>query len=562
MTKVLKRFFCAILFVIMFISGLFSKPLFPFFTQAKSASIKSNEEIIKTVNDVANGIIKWKKADLNANENENLINDKYLELAGTTPGDWYQIGLSRLGVKDNYQGYLAVIKDKVRERYETEEKLSAAKATEWHRISLAVLAAGGDPTDMGKDKKGNTINLIADGTYNRGKSASLGKQGINGWIWGLIALDSMRYEIPSDAFYTRDDIIKEILSRQLPSGGFTLSGTQPDPDITAMALQALAPYCESEKEYIYNDFLTDEKRNKTVKKVVDEALNCLSKLQLESGDFESWGTVNVESTDQVVVALCCLNINPLTDKRFIKNGNTLLDGILKYRTQDGGIAHSFTYSEDNPTAKAGKSNSMAGEQTLYTMAALMRFYKNQRPLYDFRAEKGTKSVNAEFTKEDAAAADALPKTLTTKEYSTVVTLLERLQNSEDFNGKSEYLKKLNAAKEEISKIEAEIASINADIKSELYPFEKLTVKDKGKIDGIVKRYEALSEYDREKIEGYEDVVKSKTKVDNLLRGYIIGAVLAFSATVIAFFTVRSIVKKRRKKQREMEQLEKLYEDEE
>ncbi len=86
------------------------------------------------------------------------------------------------------------------------------------------------------------------------KSASLGKQGINGWIWGLIALDSMRYEIPSDAFYTRDDIIKEILSRQLPSGGFTLSGTQPDPDITAMALQALAPYCESEKEYIYNDF--------------------------------------------------------------------------------------------------------------------------------------------------------------------------------------------------------------------------------------------------------------------------------------------------------------------
>ncbi len=562
MTKVLKRFFCAILFVIMFISGLFSKPLFPFFTQAKSASIKSNEEIIKIVNDVANGIIKWKKADLNANENENLINDKYLELAGTTPGDWYQIGLSRLGVKDNYQGYLAVIKDKVRERYETEEKLSAAKATEWHRISLAVLAAGGDPTDMGKDKKGNTINLIADGTYNRGKSASLGKQGINGWIWGLIALDSMRYEIPSDAFYTRDDIIKEILSRQLPSGGFTLSGTQPDPDITAMALQALAPYCESEKEYIYNDFLTDEKRNKTVKKVVDEALNCLSKLQLESGDFESWGTVNVESTDQVVVALCCLNINPLTDKRFIKNENTLLDGILKYRTQDGGIAHSFTYSEDNPTAKAGKSNSMAGEQTLYTMAALMRFYKNQRPLYDFRAEKGTKSENAEFTNEDKAAADALPKVLTTKEYSTVVTLLERLQNSEDFNGKSGYLKKLNAAKEEISKIEAEIASINADIKSELYPFEKLTVKDKGKIDGIVKRYEALSKYDREKIEGYEDVIKSKTKVDNLLRGYIIGAVLAFSAAVIAFFTVRSIVKKRRKKQREMEQLEMLYEDEE
>ncbi len=134
-------------------------------------------------------------------------------------------------------------------------------------------------------------------------------------------------------------------------------------------------------------FLTDEKRNKTVKKLWTKHLTAFQNCNWNQAIFESWGTVNVESTDQVVVALCCLNINPLTDKRFIKNGNTLLDGILKYRTQDGGIAHSFTYSEDNPTAKAGKSNSMAGEQTLYTMAALLRFYKNQRPLYDFSRRK-------------------------------------------------------------------------------------------------------------------------------------------------------------------------------
>lgn len=70
---------------------------------------------------------------------------------------------------------------------------------------------GGDPTRIGADENGSPINLIADGTYDRGKTVSLGRQGITGWIWGLIALDAMRYEIPNGAYYSRDDIITEIL---------------------------------------------------------------------------------------------------------------------------------------------------------------------------------------------------------------------------------------------------------------------------------------------------------------------------------------------------------------
>ena len=95
-----------------------------------------------------------------------------------------------------------------------------------------MLAAGGDPTSFGVCD-GEKIDLVADGTYNRGKTTSLGRQGINGWIWGLIALDSKRYSVPADAYYTRDDIITEILSRQLPDGGFALSGAASDPDLTA-----------------------------------------------------------------------------------------------------------------------------------------------------------------------------------------------------------------------------------------------------------------------------------------------------------------------------------------
>ena len=189
----------------------------------------------------ADGIIAWKKADNGSEPGGDLINNAFLELAGTTPGDWFPIGMSRLGVTDDYDGYLAVLRQKVEKRYVTKDKLSRAKATEWHRISLAVLAAGGDPTSFGKNADGSAIDLIADGTYDRGRTAPLGRQGINGWIWGLIALDSMRYPVPDGAFYTRDDLITAILSQQLCDGGFALTGSAADPDITAMAVQALAP---------------------------------------------------------------------------------------------------------------------------------------------------------------------------------------------------------------------------------------------------------------------------------------------------------------------------------
>lgn len=126
---------------------------------------------------------------------------------------------------------------------------------------------------------------------------------------------------------------------------------------------------------------------KTVRQVVDESIALLSTLQLDTGDFSSWGTQNAESTCQVTVALCALGIDPLTDSRFIKNGNTLLDGILRYRKDSGGFVHSFVYDPENPTADPDEPNTMAGEQVLYTMAALWRQASGLRPLYDFRPER-------------------------------------------------------------------------------------------------------------------------------------------------------------------------------
>ena len=343
----------------------------------------------ETSTGIATDIIDWKKSTVGSDADGYLMNDSFLTLAGTTPGDWYPIGLGRLGITDNQTGYLAVINENVQKRYQTAEKLDRTKATEWHRISLAVLASGGDPRHMGVNGE---IDLIADGTYNRGLTASPGRQGINGWIWGLIALDSKRYEVPSDAVNTREDFIVEILRTQRTDGGFALTGEVSDVDITAMAIQALAPYYNSETVYFYTSSVvkiadgTYAEHSKTVREVIDESVTWLSSVQCADGDFASWGMQNVESTAQVLVALSTLGVDALHDSRFIKNGNTVLDGILKYRLSNGGFVHSFTYDPDNPTSLPDQANTMASEQVLYALVSLWRYQNGMRSLYDMRDE--------------------------------------------------------------------------------------------------------------------------------------------------------------------------------
>lgn len=572
---------------------------------------------ISEIRGVADGIIKWKKADVGSQPDEFLINDEFLSLAGTTPGDWYPVGLGRLGVKDNSDGYMAVINDEIDKRYATAEKLDKAKATEWHRISLAILSCGGNPRKAGLN---GDKDLIADGTYNRAdeNGGILGKQGINGFIWGLIALDSMFYAVPSDAVYTRDDIILNILSREIDGGGWALTGDDPDPDITAMAIQSLAPYYNSEKEYSCRN--GDTVSLKKVRDTVKRALDKLSSVQQTDGGFISWGMPNSESAVQVLTALCSLGKNPFETQEFIKNGKTIYDGIIKYRNSDGGFLHSFVYDEENPSSLPDVSNTMAGEQVLYGMAALIRFLNGERRFYDFRPEqsdeikKAISDVTAEienlsyvsdraevervyekyldidsaersyvynyenlsdilrfkeipyaeeitdynsgnagdngpmyeFTSTDVAHTDALPRKLTMANRAEVLKLFTKIKNSFDFPEKSKYYAKLEKAKNEIDGLDEEIASIKRLIKEELYPFNKITLKDKKTIYDLYDRYTALSEYDRTLFEksDIEGLIKCKTQVDNLQTAVIIS--VAACVTVIALI-VFIIVRIRKRK---------------
>lgn len=334
-------------------------------------------------------IINWRKAISGVSLDEPLMSEVFLDSVGSTAGDWAAIGIGRSGYADDYNAYLAVTAAYISKSYQENGYLDRTKATEWQRIGLAVLSAGGDPVSIGEDQEGNPVDLVEDGSYNRGKVMSLGIQGTNGLIFGLLLMDSMRYDIPADAADTREGVLEKILSSQIKDGGFNLTSIDPqsDVDMTAMALQALAPYYNSEKTYRYVQQGTKQDQVKSVRQVVDEALQFLSSSQQESGGFTSWGSENSESCSQVLIALTSLGIDPGNDQRFIKNGNTVIDGLMQYHMEEGGFIHSKEYDEENPNADPDKSNTMASDQALCALTALCRYYGGMRNLYDFRPEQ-------------------------------------------------------------------------------------------------------------------------------------------------------------------------------
>lgn len=275
--------------------------------------------------------------------------------SGSIGGDWAVLGLARAGYSGEgsyYQTYYNNVAALVKEK---QGVLSKNKYTEYSRTILGLTAAGYDPRDV-------------EGYDLTAALADFDKvvwQGVNGPIWALIALDSGNYEIPAAAEgktqTTRENLVEYILSRQLSDGGWATSASAEtsDVDMTAMAIQALAPY--------YSD-------NAAVRKAVDQALNWLSRQQDEKGGFANTsGDGNSESCAQVVVALTALGINPATDSRFTKNGVSALGALCAYYVQGGGFRNVAT--DNGP-------NGMATEQGYYALVSYVRFLDQKTSLYD------------------------------------------------------------------------------------------------------------------------------------------------------------------------------------
>ena len=270
---------------------------------------------------------------------------------GSVGGDWLIFGLARSGVKvpqKYFDTYYENVEAAVREKNGV---LSDRKYTEYSRTVLALTAIGKNPADVaGFD----LLKPLAD-------FEQVTKQGINGTIFALLALDSGNYEMPEDpdaaVQATRQMYVDELLARELPDGGWTLAGGEPDVDITAMTVQALAKYREQPDAAA----------------AVERGLAVLSSLQEPDGGYVSWGSSNSESVAQVIVALTELGV-PLSDERFVKNDVTVADALLRFAQENGAFVHVRDGS--------GGDDEMATEQAFYALAAIHRAVTGETTLYD------------------------------------------------------------------------------------------------------------------------------------------------------------------------------------
>lgn len=307
--------------------------------------------------------------------------------AGSSVSDWTALALARAGIADDYAGYLARLQACVERQYAENGSLHDVKATEYHRIALTVAALGGDPASFGTKSDGTAIDLVAEGTYNW-QGDDLGGQGLNGWIFALLTMDAVGAEVPADARYSRQDMLDAIVSAQLPDGGFSLGGGTMDVDITAMALQALAPYREQYQE------------------VIDAALNALSAAQTVTGGFESWGAQSSESCAQVILALTALDIDPVEDGRFQKNQRNVVEALMDFRLSDGGFAHE----------KDGPLDAMACEQAMQALTAMELRQQGEGRFFDLTAAhpvqlETTPDTDTETPAESGGSFPVLPVVL-------------------------------------------------------------------------------------------------------------------------------------------------------
>ena len=273
---------------------------------------------------------------------------------GAIGGEWMVIGLARSGrtvpgVEDYYQKAVEYVQQSIDP---DTGRLHKAKSTDNSRMILALTAIGKDVTNVGGY---NLLAGLSDLEFVK-------YQGNNGPIWALLALDCGNYPAPNGGTTTRQALIDELLRVQTSDGGWTISGDRADSDMTGMALTALAPYY---------------KKDPTVKQAIDKAIARLSEMQDDDGGFSTtYGDgkyiATSESTAQVLTALSALGIDGDTDSRFVKNGSSVVDALLRYYVKGGGFKHIMDSEIDG----------MGTEQAYYALTAYYRFLSGKTNLYD------------------------------------------------------------------------------------------------------------------------------------------------------------------------------------
>ena len=342
-----KRFFLVITLIIIAVTAPFT---------AYCSQINTLSGIQNSVE----GVLAYKLSAEGASDFPDLL-DKLSQSAGSYCADWYYIAFSQYGLDCCNKKSVRALKAKINELYSG--NLADVKVTDMQRIAFALSACGVDIRNI------NGHNLLADASYNRAKVKPINSQGVNSVAYALLLLDSKNYSLPDDALTTRESMIRMILKAELPDGGFSLFGSNPDIDISSIVVQALSPY----------------KNRPEVKEVIDKCVNIFSSRQDSTGGYKSFSNeISCESTAQVVLCLTSIGINPFDDSRFINNGKSVMDGLDVFRLDSGAFSH----------FKESKADNMATYQALCALVSACRFVNGEKSFYDFTEKPAPVKVKA------------------------------------------------------------------------------------------------------------------------------------------------------------------------
>lgn len=288
-----------------------------------------------------------------AGAGEGLLRAK-ASAAGTTAGDWYAVAVGSLGTEDPAP-YANALAGAVRARYASEGGLSATKATEYHRVALALAALGYDPAAVPLEN-GETADLLTDGVF---AFPNVGRQGVNGQIFALLTLSAFGLTDPRpEANTDAPRLTAALLEKRTPDGGWSLAGQTADPDVTAMAITAL---CMAGQDPAWE--------------TIAAAFEVLSSARTPSGAFAGREGETCETAAWVVLALLAAGRDPDNDPAFTVDGVSAVDAFLAFRRSDGSFRHTLT--DDAHDA------AITNAEALLALTALTKRAAGEPFLFDF-----------------------------------------------------------------------------------------------------------------------------------------------------------------------------------
>ena len=299
-------------------------------------------------------------------------------------GEWKLLALARDGritsSSEMAQNYLLLL-DKALERNDG----TLESVTDYARVALA-LSSLGISADSFRYAEESTVYDLTE-SYAAYSTDML----LNQTAYALLALNAKPYTQETDSF------VNALVGAALENGGWNLNGAgDADADMTAMVIQALAPY------YGTND---------AVKTAIDRGLAVLKDMQDQTGGgFYGMGQYNSCSVAQVIVALCSLGIDP-TGEEWSVGENGQYNPVTA-------LCQFYIADEDNSskgmikyTLNASRGDEMSTEQAAYALAAYNRLKNDQDTLYDMSALFTTSEANEAVLTELKALLESADWTL-------------------------------------------------------------------------------------------------------------------------------------------------------